>query len=91
VPRGVRFARATEEGQVDVRLEPYLMQRSLTFNEAAATLVRAVAGAPTVDEGIACYSATAAETRAGFADDALEAVKNALLHGVLGVSHPRDA
>jgi SAM-dependent methyltransferase len=89
IPAGVNFARATEEGQVEVRLEPYLMQESLTFNEAAATLARAVAGAPSVDEGIARYAAAAGEARASFADDALAAVKEALLHGVLEVSPAR--
>jgi SAM-dependent methyltransferase len=90
VPEGVTFATAAEDGHIDVRLEPYLMQPSVIFNEDAARLVRSVAGAPSVDEGIARFAAAAGETRADLGDDALAAVQGALLRGVLAPSPPHE-
>ncbi|HEY8041681.1 MAG TPA: class I SAM-dependent methyltransferase [Polyangiaceae bacterium] len=87
---GVVFSPPAADGKVDVTLPAERLQPSLTSNEESVRLMRFVEGAPRVDEGIArCMeseggSAQDAEAAADAAD-ALEAVKEALLLGVLEV------
>jgi hypothetical protein len=74
---GVRFSAAGPDGMIDVVLPPDRLQSSLSSSEEAMSLVRAVAEAASVDEGIARVAEPAD------AADALEAVKEALQRGVL--------
>jgi methylase of polypeptide subunit release factors len=82
---GVSFGPPGRDGTVDVEFAPHLLHAPLTYNEAAARLVRAVAEAPRVDQGIARYAAAAGEKLEDFEGDALGAVEEGLLHGVLAV------
>jgi SAM-dependent methyltransferase len=83
LPEGVTFATPEIDGAVEVSFAPHTLHGALTYNDAAARLVRFVGEATRVDEGIARYAAAAGENLADFADDALDAVGEALLHGVL--------